>query len=464
MRAGLFPSLRRRFRSVVAFCAALVLMSIRIPAACAAATPQAEPLELYSSAYIVMDAESGQVLVKKNADERHFPASVTKIMTLALALEACGGNFTPAVTVSEAAIAAVGPDSSMISLRPGEILSVGDLWYATLLESANDAANVLAEYIAGDLPGFVRRMNEKAAELGMSGTHFVNPSGYHDDDHYTTARDLALLTRWALTVPGFAELLHTDRYTMPPTNFSSYPREFVTDNLLLLPGPMQYDGLIGGKSGWTPEANYTMMEAAQKDGHTMIAVVLDCPRRGERCAECAKLLDYCGTQFYCAALNAESLSLPSVSVWHDGARLGEVALTAAGSVFLPKDVSMDDVRVETSIPRWFMVSEPFIASATLYDTQSGALLCSISIEPEPEQLRQLLSTASAETKTPWTAHDSLIAGLRCAGIAVLAMLLSLNAAHSDALRRKTEQRAIRRLRRRMTEMNGQASDGVDESP
>ena len=120
----------------------------------------AELPEVEASAYLVMDADSGQVLLQKEPDTRHFPASVTKIMTVGLVLEACGGRLSEPVTASEAALAAVGEGSTMISLRPGETLTVEQLLYATVLQSANDAANVLGEYVDGDLAAFVRRMNE----------------------------------------------------------------------------------------------------------------------------------------------------------------------------------------------------------------------------------------------------------------------------------------------------------------
>ncbi len=405
--------------------------------------------QVYANAYIVMDADSGQVLLSHNADERHFPASITKIMTLALALEACLDDYMTEVTVSDAAIAAVGPGSSMISLRPGEVLRVSDLLYATMLASANDAANVLGEYAAGSLEDFVQRMNNQAQALGMTDTHFVNPSGYHDDAHYTTARDFALLIQWALTVPGFQELLGALEYTMPATNLTAYPRHFTTDNSLLLPGGMHYEGTIGGKSGWTPEANYTMTEVVQQDGHTLIVVVLDCPRRGERCADCARLLRYCAEHFQPVAVEAVTLDLPEVKVWHNNRDLGPVPLVTVDSVFLPAGYTMEHVRLETTVPHWYVPFDTFDASVSLIDRATGETLCTFPLTPDPVRLEEMLAYAPEPEVSTWTKQDGMTAAAGCAIIAVLAMLLNWNAAFGDAVRRQAGQRAILRLRARL---------------
>ena len=144
------------------------------------------PPEVTAHAYLVMDAQTGQVLVQKGGAERNYPASITKIMTLALAMEKCGGDMTQQVTVSPDAVYSLEAGSSHVALQPGEVVSLNDLFHATILASANDAANVLAEYTAGSMEAFVELMNAKAAELGLAGTHFVNANGLHSADHYTT--------------------------------------------------------------------------------------------------------------------------------------------------------------------------------------------------------------------------------------------------------------------------------------
>ena len=218
------------------------------------------PPEVTAHAYLVMDAQTGQVLVQKGGAERNYPASITKIMTLALAMEKCGGDMTQQVTVSPDAVYSLEAGSSHVALQPGEVVSLNDLFHATILASANDAANVLAEYTAGSMEAFVELMNAKAAELGLAGTHFVNANGLHSADHYTTPYDMARLTQWAMTVPGFSELFGATSYTMQPTNKQEQERLFGTDNCMLVTNKYQYEGTTGGKSGWTEEAGYTMVE------------------------------------------------------------------------------------------------------------------------------------------------------------------------------------------------------------
>lgn len=406
----------------------------------------AELPEVEASAYIVMDAGSGQVLLQKEPDARHFPASVTKIMTAALVLESCGDRLSEPVTASEAALAAVGPGSTMISLRPGETLTVGQLLYATILESANDAANVLGEYVDGDLAAFVRRMNETAQSLGMTHTHFENPSGYHADRHYTTARDLAKAMRWALTVPGFLELLQTEEYTLPPTNQTAYERRLQTDNRLLLEGERHYGGLLGGKSGWTPEARYTMIEAARRNGRTLIVVVLDCPTAGHRYDDCAVLLDYCFAHFLPYELDGASLELPELQVWSGGEQKGMVQLEAAASLLLPEGCTPQDLRIETEIPRWYVYGVEFEASATLFDTRTGHKICAVAIEPETETLQRLLGRTVTALEKPWDSRKLPGLVLYAALLAVLAFFTAYYARHIERLRRRAACRSIGRMR------------------
>lgn len=406
----------------------------------------AELPEVEASAYFVMDAGSGQVLLQKDPDARHFPASVTKIMTTALVLESCGDRLSEPVTASQAALDAVGEGSTMIALRPGETLTVEQLLYATILESANDAANVLGEYVDGDLAVFVHRMNETAKALGMAHTHFENPSGYHADRHYTTARDLAKAMQWALTVPGFLELLQMEEYTLPPTNQTAYARRFQTDNRLLLEGERHYDGLLGGKSGWTPEARYTMIEAARRSGHTLIVVVLDCPTAAHRYDDCAALLDYSFDHFLPYELDGASLELPEIQVWSGGEQKGMVQLETSASLLLPEGCTPQDLRIETKIPRWYIYGVEFEASATLFDARTGREICTVAIEPELETLQSLLGHSFSELKKPWDSRKLPGLVAYAALLAVLAFFTTYYARHAERLRRNAARRSISRMR------------------
>ena len=162
-----------------------------------------EEEQLYAASAILIEASSGMVIFEKDADTIRYPASTTKIMTVMLGIIMIDPNdYDKEVMVSERAVQ-VPEDSSTMDLKAGEVLSYRDLLYGTMLLSANDGSNVIAETVSGSIEAFVQLMNDKAAELGCTNTHFANPHGYHDDDHYTTARDLALIAQAAMQVDLF---------------------------------------------------------------------------------------------------------------------------------------------------------------------------------------------------------------------------------------------------------------------
>lgn len=328
------------------------------------------PPEVTAHAYLVMDAQTGQVLVQKGGAERNYPASITKIMTLALAMEKCGGDMTQQVTVSPDAVYSLEAGSSHVALQPGEVVSLNDLFHATILASANDAANVLAEYTAGSMEAFVELMNAKAAELGLAGTHFVNANGLHSADHYTTPYDMARLTQWAMTVPGFSELFGATSYAMQPTNKQEQERLFGTDNCMLVTNKYQYEGTTGGKSGWTEEAGYTMVETVTRSGRSLICVVMGSAKKYDKFSDSIALLDYCFDHFTPVTLAASDITSPQVPVYYaEGApSVGSapLALSEEGYTFLLHSaLAADDVQVTFDTPERYMVDEPFAAAMTV---------------------------------------------------------------------------------------------------
>ena len=170
--------------------------------------------DLYAPACILIDAPSGKVLFERNADKQMYPASTTKIMTLLVALQMADLNETVTIPQSASSIPA---DSSRVPVYPGETMQMADLLYGLMIRSGNDAANAIAELCSGSVEGFVAEMNRKAQELGMSGTHFVNPHGYYDQAHHSTARDLAIVTRLGLTDPDFCQIATALSHTLPAT-------------------------------------------------------------------------------------------------------------------------------------------------------------------------------------------------------------------------------------------------------
>jgi D-alanyl-D-alanine carboxypeptidase (penicillin-binding protein 5/6) len=229
---------------------------------------------------ILIDAASGQVLYEKDADTPMEPASLTKIMTVLLAIE----NMNPSdkVTVGSAAVSA-GAKGSNIGLQKGEELTVQDLLYAMMLSSANDAAVAIAEAMDGDVEKFAERMNEKAEELGAEDANFVNPNGFSDDNHFTTARDMATITRFAMKNKSFREYAKALTYTIPETN-KSEARELKNGNQLFNgkddisvykhKRQIKFEGATGVKIGFTENAKYCISASAERDGIELIAVVL----------------------------------------------------------------------------------------------------------------------------------------------------------------------------------------------
>lgn len=240
--------------------------------------------------YIVMDADNGEVLLEKNADSIMYPASTTKMMTLALAYSKLKDNLDSQVTVSNTA-ADIPGDSSAAWFLPGEVITIRDAMMATYLISANDGANVILEQAYGSITDGVQAMNDKLAELGCTNSHFANAHGYHDSNHYTTARDMANIVRWGLSLDGFKDFMRNTHYDMAGTNLAPSGRVFDTQDKMLCPGNMMYSGTVGGKSGWTPQAGYTDVEVAEVNGRTLICVVMKCGGCDLKYYDCINLFE-----------------------------------------------------------------------------------------------------------------------------------------------------------------------------
>lgn len=237
------------------------------------------PADISAKSAIVMEASTGQVLYEKNADERRYPASTTKIMTLIVALE--HGNLNDVVTASANAAAT---DGSSIWLSAGEQLKLEDLLYGLMLVSGNDAAVAIAEHISGSVPAFAALMTEKAHAIGAVHTNFTNSSGLPDPNHYTTARDLALITAYGFLNPKFVEIVST-RHKVIPWPGKWYNRDLYNENKML----WLYEGANGVKTGYTDAAGPTLVSAARRNGIQLIAVVLDSERMWD---DSMALLDY----------------------------------------------------------------------------------------------------------------------------------------------------------------------------
>ena len=252
------------------------------------------PPDIHSPSAILMDSNTGKILYEKNINEKMYPASLTKVMTAIIVLENC--NLSDIATVSYNSIMSIESGYVVANLRVGEELTIEQLLYLLMVGSCNDAAIVLAEHISGSVENFSVLMNEKAKELGCTSTNFVNPNGVHDENHYSTAYDLALITKYAMQNKTFKTIVSTTYYELPTTNkYDKTDRIFVTTNNLLR-GDYYYKYATGVKTGFTSPAKNCLIASATKNNLELITVVLGGEQRpdgsSQRYLDTVNLFEY----------------------------------------------------------------------------------------------------------------------------------------------------------------------------
>lgn len=245
---------------------------------------------VYAEAAIVMEASTGLVLYEKNIHETYYPASITKILSALLLIE----NSSPGevVTFSRDSVFNIERDSSHIGIDVGEQLTVQQCLYGILLESANEVTYASAEHVAGSISAFSEMMNEKAKSLGALNSNFVNPHGLPNENHYTTAYDMALITREAMKNETFRRVTSARTYQIPPTNKQSEIRYLRNHHKFILRNDLSYDGTIGGKTGYTSKAKYTLVTIAKRGDLELISVILKDDTSAHQYEDTRKLLDF----------------------------------------------------------------------------------------------------------------------------------------------------------------------------
>ncbi len=313
--------------AVLLCCAAL--LSAVLPASAE------EELDLASQAAVLMDADTGTVLYQKNMHQILYPASITKLMTALLAIQSLKPEEM--LTVSQTAVNAVPRTSSHISLLPGEKVTVEEALYAIGMESANDAANVLAEAVAGSLEAFAQQMTETAESLGTRNTHFANANGLPDSNHTTTAYDMALITAAAWKQEGLATYFSTVSHTFPATNLSA-ARSFQNKDRLLPGGQYYYDGVQMAKTGWTSSAQGTFAAVVKRGDVTLVAVTMKSPLLEDKYKDTHKLLNYGFSHYSRVVVSGESAA--------DGLDLGEFTIAPGQklSYLVPVEFSEKDIK------------------------------------------------------------------------------------------------------------------------
>lgn len=268
----------------------LFLVTGLFPTVSLASTDWPGDISIESDAGIVMDARSGAVLYGKNIHSTFSPASITKVLTAIIVLEQC--SMDEIVTFSRNAVYNVEPNSTSAGYDTGDQATVKDCLYALMLKSANEAANALAEHVAGTTEEFAVLMNEKAASLGCEDSNFTNPSGLNDDNHYVSAYDMALITRNAFEDERFAEIVSTTFYKLPPNKLNPDGQGISPGNKMVKKNwPDQYrPDVIGGKTGFTSIALNTLVNCAEQGDTRLVTVILH--SKGTQYNDTKKLLDF----------------------------------------------------------------------------------------------------------------------------------------------------------------------------
>lgn len=347
--------IKKLFSSVLIICLLLSVFSV----SASAFTPTS--FEVRAESAMLISLDTGESLYEKDIDTKRYPASLTKIMTAVLFLENVNDLDGETIEVSDNAVTSLlGTDSSVGGLKIGERFTARNLLYLLLMSSANDAAVAIAEYVSGSESAFVQLMNEKAAELKMNNTHFVNPHGLYNENHYTTVRDISKLARYAMNNTVFAEVVSTARYKLPATNMSE-ERTLSTTNYLIDPSVPQYfyKYAEGVKTGYTDEAGRCFVGAAKKDGYSYLCVLMKSPVYNDKKQyvrfefdDAQKLLDWAFTDFdYKTVLEkGETVGEAKVNLAWNTDFVTVVAKDGVSSV-LPKNADLSTVSLKMNLDK-----------------------------------------------------------------------------------------------------------------
>lgn len=424
-----------------------VLCCLMILAAARPARAEGE-LQLASQTAVLMDADTGVVLYEKNMHDTMYPASITKIMTAMLAIQ----HLEPeqVLTVSQTAVNAVPRTSSHISLQAGERLTVRDALYAIGMESANDAANVLAEAVSGSLEAFAEEMTRQAQALGAMNTHFANANGLPDSQHFTTAYDMALITAAALKQEGLATYFSTVNYTFPATNLSP-ARSFSNKDRLLPGGQYYYEGVLMAKTGWTTSAQGTFAAVVKQGDTTLVAVTLKSPLLEDKYKDTHKLMDYGFTHYSAVKVSGEQVTA-QLSLGEYTPVKGQkfTYLIPTGTLFADIRYSLSE-EVELSPDSPLNITVP--VSATLGDTVLPGIEVKLERPAPPREayiLAELLSPQGMDPEQVQAILNALRIPAAVVGVLLLIFILLLFRRQILRYRRRKHLKArIRRMKKRM---------------
>lgn len=306
---------------------------------------------------ILIEAATGNVLMESESQKRMYPASTTKVMTALLAVEAMETGAVTAeteVTITEEMLQGLDPDGSNIALKAGEILTLKHLLYGLMIPSGNDAAIAIAHLLGGSEAGFVEKMNQRAAELGLADTHFVNPHGLHDENHYTTAADMAKIARAAMGYEAFRDIADIAHIKIPPTNMTEKERYYINTNGLI--SAMRYldyyyPKSTGIKTGYTSQAGNCLVASASDKGMDLITVLFNGKGVGDSHKDSIRMLDYGFANYEVISPISRGRMLGEIRV-KQGRSKDSVTLSATEgiSVVAPKGTKVEDLEFRLNLP------------------------------------------------------------------------------------------------------------------
>ena len=348
---------------------------------------------LSSASAIVMELSTGTVLYSKNIHKKHYPASITKIMTSLLTLE----NSSPSdvVTFTEAEAHGIETGSSSMYCVPGEKFTIEQVLYGIMLQSANEMCLVAADHVAGSVDKFVEMMNQRVAQLGLKDTHFMNPNGLHNDHHYTSAYDMACIAREAWKNPSFQKICGTRTYQVKSTN-KRKASEILGGQLLnhhqMINGyetssRYEKDYVIGGKTGYTSMAHSTLVTFAEKDGMQLVSVIMkgNSPKQGEpnEYTDTTRILDYAFEKFSKHAVNGENSdvneNLFNTFDSYFNADQSPLRLSAESAVILPKGVALRKAKQQIQYDNSVKLQDGENVIGTVKYTYDGRMVGSTDI-------------------------------------------------------------------------------------
>ncbi len=445
--------------------------------------PQGQAVQ--AAGAVVMDLDTNAFLYSKNAHEKMYPASITKIMTAMIVLEHT--DMEEEITFSEI-VYDIESDSSHVGIQPGEKMTIRQALNALMLESANDVANGLAEYVAGSVEAFADLMNEKALSLGCENTHFTNPHGLHNENHYTCAYDMALIAQAAYEMPEFRELVSTTLFYCPETNLTEEERYFVNHHQMIQEDSEYYtDWCKGGKNGFTSDAWNTLVTFGEKDGMRLVCVLLHENGADMAYRETTDLMNYGFDQFSRKQMEKEQafptfyqsmkLDYPGIVSWDfqaDDLKQPIAVMTEQPIVTIPNSFTGDELtsvvnvsgrggEISYSYEGWYvgkgsMALTPLVSSVSLpFEKKLDPASITVSANSEIEQTaltvfnqtKEVLSGAYEAVRGYVENNTLTVAGIGIVVLAVLVLvivILFIRCTRESRIRRRRRQEERERLR------------------